>query len=265
MLRFFRHIRKSLMETNHFRKYFLYALGEIALVVIGILIALNINNWNQYQQARVEEQRILSSIGAELGNLSWQSRRGYDIYKDVVKYSNSLLSVLQQPASDYNIDSLEHYLAVITNRWMFGKSNVTNIYDALAASGELKFIESDELRTNLTYLDRQLLLLSVYEDLHNDFVNTHLRPFLNEYMDGISVYKERSKYLIYNFNFSPEGEYVTSDEGRFKTDSKMMFNNRKFSNLLIDHIRNSSSLIPIYERIINYIETIESLKNEKIQ
>lgn len=265
MLRFFRHIRKSLMETNHLRKYLLYALGEIALVVIGILIALQINNWNQYHQARVEEQRILSSINAELGNLSWQSRRGHDIYKDVVKYSNSLLSLLQQPASDHHLDSIEYYLAVITNRWMFGKSNVSNIYDALAASGELKYIESDELRTNLTYLDRQLLLLSVYEDLHIDFVNTHLRPFLNEYMNGILVYKERAKYLIKTYNYSPGGEYITVNEGRFKTDSEMMFNNRKFSNLLIDHIRNSSSLIPIYERIINYLETIESINNKEIQ
>jgi len=262
MLRFFRSIRKSFLETNQARKYLAYAIGEIALVVIGILIALQINNWNQYQQARAEEQRILSSINAELGNLSWQSKRGIDVYMDVVKYSNSLLSLLQQPASDYHLDSIEYYLGVMTNRWMFGKSNVTNIYDALAASGELKYIESNELRTNLTYLDRQLLLLSVYEDLHNEFVNTHLRPFLNDYMDGISVYKERSKYLINNFNYSPAGDYISANEGRFKTESEVMFNNRKFSNLLIDHIRNSSSLIPIYERIINYLETIDSLKND---
>lgn len=47
MLKFFRRIRQSLLAENKFRKYLLYALGEILLVVIGILIALQINNWNE--------------------------------------------------------------------------------------------------------------------------------------------------------------------------------------------------------------------------
>lgn len=47
MIQFFRTIRKDLMEKNKTGKYFKYAIGEIVLVVIGILIALSINNWNQ--------------------------------------------------------------------------------------------------------------------------------------------------------------------------------------------------------------------------
>ena len=60
MIKFFRHIRKSfLMETgntskpaNQFGKYFKYAIGEIVLVVIGILIALQINNWNENKKIK---------------------------------------------------------------------------------------------------------------------------------------------------------------------------------------------------------------------
>ncbi len=46
MIKFFRHIRKRLLTENKLSKYLLYAIGEIVLVVIGILIALQINNWN---------------------------------------------------------------------------------------------------------------------------------------------------------------------------------------------------------------------------
>ena len=46
MLKFFRKIRQKLLTDNKFSKYLIYALGEIVLVVIGILIALSINNWN---------------------------------------------------------------------------------------------------------------------------------------------------------------------------------------------------------------------------
>ena len=56
MIKFFRHIRKSLLEKNLMGKYFKYAVGEIILVVIGILIALQFNNWNEARKARIEEK-----------------------------------------------------------------------------------------------------------------------------------------------------------------------------------------------------------------
>ena len=62
MLTFFRKIRKALLDSGSTGKYLLYAIGEIALVVIGILIALQINNWNQYQKGRLKEQKILVEI-----------------------------------------------------------------------------------------------------------------------------------------------------------------------------------------------------------
>ena len=55
MLTFFRRIRKGLLEAGATTKYLIYALGEIALVVIGILIALQINNWNEDEKARIRE------------------------------------------------------------------------------------------------------------------------------------------------------------------------------------------------------------------
>ena len=52
MIKFFRRIRYDLMEKNKTGKYFKYAIGEIILVVIGILIALQINNWNEVQEKK---------------------------------------------------------------------------------------------------------------------------------------------------------------------------------------------------------------------
>jgi len=57
MIKFFRKIRQKLLSENRFSKYLLYALGEIILVVIGILIALQINNWNENRKSRDQEQK----------------------------------------------------------------------------------------------------------------------------------------------------------------------------------------------------------------
>ena len=62
MLTFFRKIRKSLIDSSSARKYLLYAVGEIALVVIGILIALQINNWNEWRKDRIKESKSLQEI-----------------------------------------------------------------------------------------------------------------------------------------------------------------------------------------------------------
>jgi hypothetical protein len=62
MLTFFRKIRKSLIDGSSARKYLLYAIGEIALVVIGILIALQINNWNEWRNDRQSEKEILNDL-----------------------------------------------------------------------------------------------------------------------------------------------------------------------------------------------------------
>jgi len=62
MIKFFRHIRYNLMEQNKTGKYFIYALGEIILVVIGILIALSINNWNANKKTAKEEIVILNNL-----------------------------------------------------------------------------------------------------------------------------------------------------------------------------------------------------------
>src|SRR5210317_370552 len=73
MLKFFRHIRKNLMETGKTGKYFKYAIGEIILVVIGILIALSINNWNENRKLQNEELKLLfdikTNLETTLGNL----------------------------------------------------------------------------------------------------------------------------------------------------------------------------------------------------
>ncbi|MDT0557896.1 DUF6090 family protein [Ichthyenterobacterium sp. W332] len=62
MIKFFLHIRKSLIEQKKMGKYFKYAIGEILLVVIGILIALQINNWNEQVKSEKSSETQLSQL-----------------------------------------------------------------------------------------------------------------------------------------------------------------------------------------------------------
>lgn len=66
MIKFFRHFRKSLLMENKTGRYFKYAFGEIILVVIGILIALQINTWNENRKLEVEELNLLTEVKTNL-------------------------------------------------------------------------------------------------------------------------------------------------------------------------------------------------------
>ncbi|GGD93765.1 DUF6090 family protein [Planktosalinus lacus] len=66
MIKFFRRIRHKLLTENNFRKYLLYAIGEIILVVIGILIALQINNWNDRKQQHQSDIEFLNNLKGEI-------------------------------------------------------------------------------------------------------------------------------------------------------------------------------------------------------
>ena len=66
MIKFFRHIRKNLLMENKTSKYFKYAIGEIVLVVIGILIALQINNWNENRKQAIAEKEFYKGIKDDL-------------------------------------------------------------------------------------------------------------------------------------------------------------------------------------------------------
>jgi hypothetical protein len=65
MIKFFRKIRQKMLTENKLSKYVIYAIGEILLVVIGILIALQINNFNNHKQQR-QIELILVAIDSEL-------------------------------------------------------------------------------------------------------------------------------------------------------------------------------------------------------
>ena len=65
MIKFFRKIRQRLLTENKFSKYLIYSIGEIVLVVIGILLALQVNNWNEGKKDNAESIKILKKLQAE--------------------------------------------------------------------------------------------------------------------------------------------------------------------------------------------------------
>ena len=85
MIKFFRGIRKKLISENMVNKYLLYAIGEIVLVVLGILIALQINNWNNERIAHNQMISFLIELKNDLQRDTTNFSRSISIYQQIIK------------------------------------------------------------------------------------------------------------------------------------------------------------------------------------
>ncbi len=112
MINFFRKIRKQLADDNKFLKYSRYAIGEIFLVVIGILIALSINNWNEERKDRQKASKILEELATNIEYNIQNMEKYIDRAAWHNKYSDYVMTVLEGaiPYSDSLDKVLNHAL-----------------------------------------------------------------------------------------------------------------------------------------------------------
>jgi len=153
MLKFFRTIRKKLIEDpskgrtgDNVRKYLLYAIGEILLVVIGILIALQVNNWNEERILRNVEQRYLHDL---ISDLQQDSTALHILSIEAKKISESK-SIILDVMDNQRIET-DSLLTHFYNQW--GAYNifnpVTTTIDEMKSGDGLGVIRNTKLRRHL--------------------------------------------------------------------------------------------------------------------
>jgi len=178
MIKFFRKIRQNLLSQGKTGKYFKYAIGEIILVVIGILIALQINNWNEYQKDRKSEQLILTEIR---DNLKYDLD---DFESNIATLQNKSISskaLLQALENDIPLhDSLGYYFSYLSAYPHF--SCKTNGYKLLQSKG-LDLIINNDLRNKITdlYEDRYQYILTFEKErivYNKDLLENAMKPYM---------------------------------------------------------------------------------------
>jgi len=168
MIKFFRKIRYDLMEKNKTGKYIKYAIGEIVLVVIGILIALSLNNWN--------EQRVINeSINSYLTALKDETQNNIDglnffIKRIDIDIANTVLAVTELNKENANQLADSTLYRLIGNSahppYFSGNLNRT-VFDDLINSGLLKNIKDQEFKQSIFRIEARL------DYLKSDFVNAN--------------------------------------------------------------------------------------------
>ena len=242
MLTFLRKIRRSLVDSGSARKYLLYAIGEIALVVIGILIALQINTWNEWRKDRIVEKELLEGLYETVNNNQENLEQGLRSWE-----STTLAIKIITHAMDNNLpysDSLNQHFS-----------------DAHRSRGN-----------NLNRLDfsgYKSLENKGYEILRNKLLRKSIISLFESTLPGLAATSEQvdfdnsgfhNEYIVRNFITDPLGEYpidydkVMKDSFYYSILKRLDFNlNRKIN-------RVSRALLEIEENL-RLLE--EELKVEK--
>ncbi|MEN8789459.1 MAG: DUF6090 family protein [Flavobacteriaceae bacterium] len=173
MIKFFRKIRKQLLAENKMSTYLVYAIGEIVLVVIGILIALQINNWNERKQERQVEMEMLRELKSGLeGDLS---DIGYNL-KAHQRYLKSQEIVIKWLNSNAPLqDSLKKHFSHVTKgtTFLFNEGP----YETVKQMG-MRIISNKELRLRIQRLYDMIL---------------------HDYIDAGRIYYDIQSTLIFDY------------------------------------------------------------------
>jgi hypothetical protein len=185
MIKFFRKIRQKLLPENKFSKYLIYAIGEIILVVIGILIALQINNWNEKRILTDKEVRLLNEMLNELKTDSSQFTSKLKSANSKLNATELLIGVIDDKKPYHDSLNISFSKAVVWT--VFSPSNST--YQTLTNTG-ISIISNETLRSSIQHLyNNTYKFISEVEKWRSDFYFAEMSSFNIESFKIFSWYK----------------------------------------------------------------------------
>lgn len=218
MINFFRKKRKKLADNNKTGKYMRYAIGEIVLVVIGILIALQINNWNEVRKISNQELHLLKSfkIGLEK-DLS-------DINRNIISHRRSIASAKliikslgdKQP---YN-DSLAKHFSYVTTPSRF--VNSTSAFETLKSKG-IDLISNENLRNEI---------ITVYDSRYSFFLKLEQAHFIELNYGLREIFPSRfEESFVFDVNREDfRGRIIPINFELLKTDQEFLYFLKTYKN-----------------------------------
>jgi len=248
MIKFFRGIRLNLVKTNKTTKYFKYAIGEIVLVVIGILIALQINNWNQNRIQLKQEHKLLVSLKADFLASKERLLETMFMQKNVIRKSSELIKMYEGKIPRASNDSIKNFLVYGAQSW-YRAELLTGAYDA----GNIDLLKNKQLTKMLA--EYFSIVKSGFEDQDNSMnllnnmqnisapVSAHLELPKMRKRIGLDTIRSPKEDMAIDFIFKQDAYF-----------------GHLMNRVAVEHLRYT-----IQEEVLNKITQILVVLNEEIK
>lgn len=191
------------MQENKIRTYTFYAVGEILLVVIGILIALQINNWNEQQKQNERERLLLMNLRNDFQTRFTELKEINTAREEAIEDILLLNSIIADRTLMPEDDEMDRLLSTIINS--FGFNEQFKMLDVLFTTGLINDLSSEELKQMLLLWPQQVEEMLEEQRGLNLLYNDVLRPLYFRYL-SVRRINEAFEFRGYNI---PKGEPVT--------------------------------------------------------
>lgn len=273
MIKFFRNIRQRMIRENRFSRYLIYAIGEIILVVIGILIALTINEWNNERNRKQWEDETISQLKTDLLESQKEIVDIKQFYIERAQASATILRTFWVDNQPFSVDSLNRLLSAPMRSLVY--SPPLGTAKALINSGKIDLLENRDLKTaiitHVEKIDYLLKDIARYEETYYRKGVELMKSELPNTILSLDHLKRENELLIKARNTSERakaryalGLYTipdTIDRVPFKTDIKSLFNNQNlysaYYNLFISHRNRYFRYEDIYDSTDELLKLIE--------
>jgi hypothetical protein len=207
MIKFFRKIRQKLLSEGNTGKYLKYAVGETVLVVIGILIALSINNWNEQRKKNNQEQQLLDALKTEIKE-NIQDLKIVNVEHVLANdAANILFGLYSSNAENVSTDSIQNLIRQTEKNYTYDPS-LGNL-KSIISSGQLGYISNSELKSLLASLEDKIIdtfeSINWISDIKHDLGYRTKADFMEvDFSDGVKINKEKwlASKTFYNWLFN---------------------------------------------------------------
>lgn len=233
MIKFFRKIRQNLLSEGKVGRYLTYAIGEIILVVIGILIAVNINNWNESRKERKYIQKELSALSKDLQSKLEIMTSDMQSYRFNAEYFEAVRN-----GSYEELDPVNFLRYLVTNAT---PRDYSKTYYNFKNKGGLENIPED-LSSKMNY-HFEVIAQALYTsaDFHRTFVSSNIESFI------IANYKFEPEFQIDSIS----GYEMMKDEKLYSYISYQQASFNRHTNRLEEAIQSSKDLQALLDQYLN--------------
>ena len=251
MLKYFRKIRQRLIDESNLKRYLLYAIGEILLVMIGILLALQVNNWNQTNSDKRIANDYVSNLLTELNSdLDYFDQLIANNEKQKTYIDEILIALNSEKVINLEEEDLILKLSESMNPTDFFPKTAT--YQDLVSSGKMILIKPLDLRQKVITHYNLMEQKSLHINRELDYSWNHLIPFLND--NGFFEWRNSPRISLDTSIISKTKHFSILDLDKSSRDFEATEDNLYFAKLMLT-VRNENleELIQSTENLINEI------------
>lgn len=248
-MKVFRKIRRKLLLSGKIKSYLLYALGEILLIVVGILIAWKINSLNEIRKNRIVELKIYKSLSQELDTNLMVLDSAIIAYSNSIENLQSTLNYLGLQPNELTLEARDLIINLNHRKTTIRKE----VLNSINITNKFEFIESDALKELIATYPNELDKFDDQETKIIEIITYRLKPVIEKHISLIDLLPE---------NTSNYRRIMISSK---KSNYSDLLDSREYQNSVIDRLVHTENQLTIAKDLKDRTETLAVKLNEELK